>query len=444
MQRARNQLVKRQTTFVPVPSASGVTGGATAVSGVGLGSSLLLGPSASAVASVSNALNPNDPVITITSSSTPIRTDTASSTSPASSSSSSSSTSSVSTGAIIGISFGVFFVAVGAMFAVYTYFKKRTVSQARKPVARGPPPASRGNEGAKRNGSDKQWGQLEDGNDHWEVKDKSPSRGVNLTSSKTPESDDKFGLFEKDPSVRSVSDEKANLSDNHTFDPSTMPNFAKYHPGLAEELSNVPPVRPFAPRSEGPPVVSWGGETVNGSFLSIHASASDTMSPTAVTARQTPQTTDSAQHRWESAEVLIMDEQVKERLNVDSDATQNPFNDDSVVSRTSNAGDDSGSRKSGGNPFFNASQHDPFSDRSSRSRKSSISTIKRSRSNSISSGGTIRAGASENALLSIIAALDTTPIAPDDLTNRVSMQTVATSVYTNAEGTIVPATPKAF
>jgi len=167
-----------------------------------------------------------------------------------------------------------------------------------------------------------------------------------------------------------------------------------------------------------------------------------------VTARQTtPRTTDSAQHRWESAEVLMMDEPPTERPSVYSDASQDPFGDESVP-RKSLAGNDSESR-SGTNPFFNASQHNPFSDRSTRSRKSSVSTVKtvrrtRSRAESItSSSGTIRPGPSEGALLSLIAALDSTPIVPDEEASRTSMQTVA-SLYAPTETGLPPTTPKAF
>src|ERR1700744_6060963 len=92
-------LRQRQTDAVPaIPSASGIAGGFTATS-VGLdSSSLLLGPSGSPVPSVTNPLDPNDPVITITDSSSH-------QTSPTSSTSATLHTSSpLSTGAVLGIS----------------------------------------------------------------------------------------------------------------------------------------------------------------------------------------------------------------------------------------------------------------------------------------------------------------------------------------------------
>ncbi|KAI9439802.1 hypothetical protein H4582DRAFT_1876847 [Lactarius indigo] len=420
MQYAHN---KRQSDGVPeAPSASGVVGGTTATS-VGLGSSLLLGPSGLPVPSVSNALSPNEPLLTVTESS-PTQTSSTSTSSTALS----PTHSSISTGAVLGISAGVFVVAVAAMFAIYTLFKKRTYTQARRPLTRGHPPTSHV-EGDRGSNGDNKWERLEGG-------DKSLAEVNSTAPPKTPEIG-KFELFEKDPSLRSVSDEKA----NNTFDPAAMPNFVQY-PNLVEDLSTGPPSRPFATGVEGSPVVSWGGETAADSFLSLRTS--DSMSPSAVMARQTPRTTDSAQHRWESAEVLIMDEPVTERPSVYSEITQNPFKDDED-SRASLDGNDADTRASSSNPFFNASQHNPFSDQSSRSRsrKSSVSTVKRSRSNSVASRGTVRAGAGGDALLSLIAALDTKPAVPEDQANRVSMQTTVTSIYT-VEGTTAPPTPKAF
>ncbi|KAH8990308.1 hypothetical protein EDB92DRAFT_785671 [Lactarius akahatsu] len=426
MQYAHNPPNKRQLNGVPVaPSADGVVGGTTATS-VGPGSSLLLGTSGSPVPSVSNALSPNEPLLTVTESSSPTQT----SSTPTSSAALSPTHSSISTGAVLGISAGVFAVAVAAMFAVYTLFKKRTYTQARRPLTRGSPPTSRAMGGSRGSNGDNKWERLEGG-------DKPLAGEVNSTAPpKTPEIG-KFELFEKDPSLRSVSDEKA----NNTFDPAAMPNFVQY-PNLVEDLSTAPPSRPFATGVEGSPVVSWGGETVADSFLSFRTS--DSMSPSAVMARQTPRTTDSAQHRWESAEVLIMDEPVTERPSVYSEITQNPFRDDDN-SRASLDGNEADTRASSSNPFFNASQHNPFSDQSSRSRsrKSSVSTVKRSRSNSVASRGTVRAGAGGDALLSLIAALDTKHVLPEDQSNRVSMQTTTTSIYT-VEGGAAPPTPKAF
>jgi len=435
MQHLHHPPVKRQVTdLTSVPSASGLSGGQTASSGIYLGTSLLLGPSGTSVPSVSLPPAPGESPITSNSTSTQA-------------SATSTSTSSLSTGAVLGIIVAVFLVVLVTMFAIYAHFRRRTASLARQRYTRRPPPAVRGIEGARGYGQEKQ----ANSSGHREGTGKSPSGAVeaaNLTraGAKTPDSD-KFGLFEKEPSVQTSSDEKATTSENHSFDPSTMPDFAKYQSDPAAGLITLPPPsRPFVARGEASPVISWDGETVNGDpFLSLHASTSEPMSPSAVTARQTtPRTTDSAQHRWESAEVVMMDETPTERPSVYSDAEHNPFGDDSVPSK-SPTGNDSESR-SGTNPFFNAAQHSPFSERSTRSRKSSVSTVKRTRSRAgsfASTAGTVRPGPSEGALLSLLAALDSTPVVPDDETNRTSIQTTA-SLYAPTETGLPPATPKAF
>jgi hypothetical protein len=370
---------------------------------------LLLGVSGSSTPSV----------VTGITSSTPDTTST--------SSSSTHSSPSVSTGSAIAIIIAAFLVLIGAMFVVYKYFKKRIASRARHPLSRGPPLVVRGTEGLRDYGKDKQ---RNNGDDRGEGKSSSHAgvpglRGKSLDSAK-------FGLFEKDPSIRSVTDEKADISDDH-FDPSTMATFAKYQVDPADDLSRP---RPLVAHEEGSPTVSWDGRTViSDPFRSLHVSVSDNMSPTTVIARQTPRTTDSAQHRWESAEVVMMDEATTDY----TDASQNPFDDDSAPRES--IGDDGSDPRSGTNPFFNASQHNPFADRSTRSRNSSVSTAKRSRSYSISSGATARAEESQNALFSLLAALDPAPppVAPDEQTNRSSVYTTATSV-----ADVVPEPPQAF
>jgi hypothetical protein len=428
-----HQLVRRQADLLAPPSASGLQGGTTASSIPVVASSLLLGPSASPV-SGSDTLDPSQTENTTQTDSTPAQT---SSTSP---SSASALTHSMSTGAVIGISVGVFIVTVAAMFAVYLLIKKRTVARARPPLTRGPLPAFRGARSAKGNGQKKRWHQLEDGGDHRQGGEKSSSGVTHTARPKTPDTN-KFALFEKDPSVRSLADDKANVSEVHSFGPLSMPNFARYHPDLAEEFSTVLPLPPFASRADGSQVVSWDGATIHeDSFLSLHSPPSGPMSPSAVLARQTPQTTDSALHRWESAEVLIMDEPTNGESSVRSYAAENPFTDDAAP-RASN---DSDSRTNRSNPFFNASRHaNPFSDRASRSRKSSVSIARRSRTNSVSTAGTVRAGASENALLSLIAALNTAPAMSDDQSHRFSTLTKDSSIY-HSEISTFRSQPKAF
>ena len=413
MQRVHNELVKRQATVTAVPTASGISGGETA-SSVDVGTSLLLGVSGSSTPSVSNLVITQTGT-TSTSSSTPDTTST---------SSSSTHSPSVSTGSVVAIMIAVFLVLIGAMFVVYKYFKKRIASRVRHPLSRGPPLVVRGTEGFRDYGRDKQRNNDDDRGEGKSNASAGPTgvRGKSLDSAK-------FGLFEKDPSIRSLTDEKANVSDDH-FDPSTMATFVKYQADPADDL---PLPRPLVAHEEGSPTVSWDGRTVIGDpFRSLHASVSDNMSPTAVIARQTPQTTDSAQHRWESAEVVMMDEATTDT----PDASQNPFDDDSAPRESTDDGTDT---RSGTNPFFNAAQHNPFADRSTRSRNSSVSTAKRSRSYSISSGPTVPTVENENTLLSLLAALHPTPVASDEQTNCSSVYTTATSL-----ADVDPEPPQAF
>lgn len=429
-------LVRRQmpVTATVTPTANGVSGGETASSGVNPGSSLLLGASGISSDSGSDLLT-TDSGVTSTSSPTP---------NTSSSSPSNESSTSVSTGSVIGITVSVFLVLIGAMFLIYTYFKRRTASRTRHPLSRGSQPPVRSAEFPRDHGRDKQ---RNIGDDRGEGKNYSNLGLLDHTGARAKSPDSaKFGLFEKDPSICSVLDEKAHksISDDHHFDPSTMASFANHQVGPVNDFS--PLSHPHSLTShEGSPAVSWDGRTAPGDpFSSLHASVSDTMSPTAVVVRQTSLTTDAAQHRWESAEVLMM---ATEPMSVYSDASQNPFNDDATPRRST--GGKESDRRSKGNPFFNASQHNPFADRSMRSRASSVSTMtpKRSRSYSASSSATVRVTAaaaaggpeSENALVSLLAALRPTPAVLSDEQNiRNSMGTTRSSLYTTAEGGVDP------
>ena len=437
--------VRRQipVTVSVTPTASGVSGSEKVSSDVNPGSSLLLG--ASGVSS-----NSDSGLLTTGAGAT-----STSSPTPSTSSSSSLKTPSVSTGSVLAIAISVFLVLIGAMLVIHTYIKRRTSSRARHPPSRGPQAAVRGPEILRDHGKDKRRNNSDDRSGG-----KNNSLGsLNPTGARGRSPDSaKFGLFEKDPSIHSLTDEKANIStsDDHHFDPSTMASFARYPVDGFAALSHP---HPLASHAGGSPPVSWDGKTViSDPFASLHASVSDTMSPTAVVVRQTP-LTDSAQHRWESAEVVMMDEAATEPMSVYSDMSQSPFNDDAPP-RTSSGSKES-ARRSNGNPFFNASQHNPFAERSTRSRASSVSnaTAKRSRSYSASSTGTVRAAAaaaaaaaaegpeSENALVSLLAALrpsGSTPVVSDEQNNRSSLRTTLTSLYTPAESGADPGTPQAF
>ena len=430
--------VRRQipVTDTVTPTATGVVGGETVSSGVNPGSSLLLGATGSAANPVSELFT-TDQAVTSTSSPTP---------NTSSSSSLKNSPPSVSTGSVIAITVSVFLVLIGAMFLLYTYIKKRIASRARHPLSRGPRPAVRGTEISRDHGKDKR---RNNGDDRGEGKNHSPLGLLNSTRAKSPDSA-KFGLFEKDFSIRSVVDEKANIStsDDHHFDPSTMASFANYPVGPVDDFSALSHPHPLA-RHEGSPPVSWDGRTpMRDPFASLQASVSDTMSPTAVVVSQSPLSANSEQHRWESAEVLIMGEVTTEPTSVYSDASQNPFNDDVAPRRST--GSKEAVRRSNSNPFFNASQHNPFAERSTRSRSSSVSTAtaKRSRSYSASSSATVRATAggpeSENALYSLLAALHPAPVVSDEQISRSSIGTTVTSLYTPVDSGADRGAPQAF
>lgn len=160
--------------------------------------------------------------------------------------------------------------------------------------------------------------------------------------------------------------------------------------------------------------ISWDGETVgDDTFLSLRtasaridsthfSSASSAMSPLVIKVASTPVTTSSEPHRWESAEVLHYDEE---------DEARNPFADDTE------------SRKSLNNPFFNAGQDvpmprrrgsNPFSDASS-SRPLTHATQ----------------DSSDRAMQSLIAALNVSPEEVQDRLRIASMQSVGASVMSS-------------
>ncbi|KAI0045875.1 hypothetical protein FA95DRAFT_84491 [Auriscalpium vulgare] len=448
-------LAKRQAPTDALPSANGL---GTAVTAASLGdthSTLLLGGTDTVEPSVSVPLVAGEPTITTTL--PPTSTPTTSSTdtsipSVTSEASSSSRSSSISTGAVIGIAVGVFAVLLIIIMGVYRYIKHSTPRTREIRSRNGPssPSSARNANGDadRRRSRAEAWNKLGD-EDQWEGKDGRKGGDGQLAAGA-----DKFAMFEKDPSLRS---NKALTSEGHgDFDPSTMPDFTKYTPGLASEFAQ-PPARPFVPRVDGSPVVSWDGETVgDDSFLSMRSvrMSSDAMSPTAVLVKQTPLATTSQPHLWESAEVITEDTAVAAATAAGTPApgaaephpAEHPFAEEEA-------------RKSFGNPFFNAQsfQRDPFSD------SHSVPKATRSRKSSVASVGTVQAVQSElqradstasdastvrgqhHAMQSLIAALDFAPPEGDDALHRSSMQT-SESLFLTAENESiisVPQTPKA-
>lgn len=162
------------------------------------------------------------------------------------------------------------------------------------------------------------------------------------------ESDEKnFSMFKKRTmSMRTTRTAKA--LEEHGFD---MPPITQYHPDLAKQLALEQPERPFVARQESG--VSWDGDTVgDDSFLSLRSVRieSGAMSPTFGVAKMTPPAMPSQLHKWESAEVLTLDESAY------SGTAENPFSD--VADER---------RKSASNPFFSAGDVHRSSSRRSRS-----------------------------------------------------------------------------
>jgi hypothetical protein len=166
-------------------------------------------------------------------------------------------------------------------------------------------------------------------------------------------------MFHRTPST--TSGEKSSDGHGNRESIGTMQHFAKYHPGLAEEMASKSaelgyvaitkpsPVQHLVGRTtvDGVPTISWDGDTVGGdSFLSVHSRLSGTMSPTMTVAKFTPPATASGSHRWESAEVGHIDVYGSEMSEVGD--SRNPFADAASVK--------SGISRRVTNPFFNAQE----------------------------------------------------------------------------------------
>ncbi|KAH7884533.1 hypothetical protein F5I97DRAFT_1467843 [Phlebopus sp. FC_14] len=304
-------------------------------------------PTASALAANTAAVSGSDTqsgiplLVSTTADSSP----TTASASPTSSSVPSSSGSQIPLGTVIGACVGAFIALVLAiLLAIYC-------SKRQKPARRPGLSHSRNaaNNSSRRRSHLEPWGRLNDDEDRWEgqqqMKQRPPSGPM-----------EKLGaMFHRTPSTNSA--EKSSDGHGNRESIGTMQHFAKYHPGLAAEMASQaaiadadaqitkpPATRPFMGRMEIEPAISWDGETVRGdSFLSLHERLSGKMSPTVMAAKSTPPATASYGHRWESAEVVHVDETGSE-ISTDVQELRNPF------------ADGAGSVKSSvrSNPFFNA------------------------------------------------------------------------------------------
>lgn len=222
-------------------------------------------------------------------------------------------------------------------------------------------------------------------------------------------------MFNRTPSTNSG--EKSSDDHGNRESIGTMQHFAKYHPGLAEEMASKsadlgyvvvtkpPPVQRFMGRTQadGVPTISWDGDTVGGdSFLSMRSCLSGTMSPTMTMAKFTPPATVSGSHRWESAEVGHIDVYGSEMS--EAGDSRNPFADAASVK--------SGISRRVTNPFFNAQEKsqkrtllanttpgsNPFADSNTPTQRPFLEVEARSNSDASSSNS--------RAMQCLIAALD--------------------------------------
>ncbi|KAG1876753.1 hypothetical protein C8R48DRAFT_688426 [Suillus tomentosus] len=222
-------------------------------------------------------------------------------------------------------------------------------------------------------------------------------------------------MFHRTPST--ISGEKSSDTHGNRESIGTMQHFAKYHPGLAEEMASKsaglghlvvtkpPPVQRFMSRTQadGVPTISWDSDTVGGgSLFSVRSRLSGTMSPTMTTVKFTPPATVSGSHRWESAEVGHIDVHGSEMS--EAGDSRNPFADAASVK--------SGISRRVTNPFFNAQEKpqkrtlfanttpesNPFADSNTPASKPFLEVETRSNSDTSSNNS--------HAMQSLIAALE--------------------------------------
>lgn len=258
-----------------------------------------------------------------------------------------SSSSDISLGTVIGACVGAFILLI-LVISLAIHCSRR-----QKPQRRGSPSQSRNaaNNLSRQRSHLQPWDRLNDDKEGQQDGSPRPPSGPM----------EKLGaMFHRTPST--TSGEKSSDSHGNRESIGTMQHFAKYHPGLAEEMASKSadlgcavvtkplPVQRFVSRTtaDGVPTISWDSDTVGGgdSFLSVHSRLSGTMSPTMTVAKSTPPATASGSHRWESAEVGHIDVYGSEMS--DAGDSRNPFADAASVK--------SGVSRRVTNPFFNAQE----------------------------------------------------------------------------------------
>ncbi|KZV63106.1 hypothetical protein PENSPDRAFT_222938 [Peniophora sp. CONT] len=354
---------RRQDDSLTVPTAAGLGAAQTAAATAAAVNSLLVDadPGATA-ASVTADLVPGSSAIVVTSTGAAGSTLPTASASHSAAAASSGGKSGLGTGPMIGIIIAAFAGVLLIILVVYFSLRRRWASALDK---------------AQQERQAQPWAKLdEDGNgndDKWEgmMEKKSATTTRSNTTKSVDTNVHRLSLFRKASSTRSgFEDNKSRLNQ---FDPSTMPNFATYHPDLAAELANtpvVPPARPFAVTRDTNSERTTGTD----SFLSLRLSDSS-FAGALVKTVPPPSAAVPALHRWESAEVLTMDSDSMYATTSNADsfsplaqhAASNPFADDISASQQAELG----RTKSGRNPFFGGSNENPFADQRRRSRATS-------------------------------------------------------------------------
>ncbi|EMD34171.1 hypothetical protein CERSUDRAFT_117664 [Gelatoporia subvermispora B] len=357
---ARKHIRKRQSddgdSPPPVPTVDGFGGASQLASPTVDSAGLVLDTAVpSSLAFTAPSLADTIPVVTVTSSVAPSASSSAPPTSAAS-----SKNSDISLGTVIGACLGAF-AGLALLILLFVWLCKRSTKSAAAARQRD----AQGHAEQQRSRSQQNWNKLDDEHDKWEGMPR-PAGGEKEKDSEMVETS--FNMFKKSPSMRTTRTAKTYDEDNsHDLPPF---EFSKYHPNLAEELALEKPQRPYASRENSG--VSWDGDTVaEDPILSLRSMRLDsgTMSPTMCMAKMTPPATSSPIHKWESAEVLGLEEEdVTGAYEV-----QNPFAD--VVEE----------KRTAANPFFNAQELQ----RNNRlSRSQSTSTTTRARSITRSRSGT--------------------------------------------------------
>ncbi|OCH94434.1 hypothetical protein OBBRIDRAFT_144531 [Obba rivulosa] len=355
----RKHIRKRQSDSDSPPAAPSIAGfaGASSVVGTPVSSGGLIVDTSAPAASVSigPSLADTIPIITSSASVTPSPTST-----PPPTSAASSQNSEISLSTVIGACLGAF-AGLALLILLFVWLCKRSTQKA---AAAGTQSRNaQGQAEQQRSRSQQNWNKLDD-QDKW-VGMPPPAGGESEKEQGMAETS--FNMFKKSPSMRTTRTNKS-FDEENTHDLPPF-EFSKYHPHLAEELALEKPQRPYASRETSG--ISWDGDTVaEEPVLSLRSMRLDsgTMSPTMCMAKMTPPATSSPIHKWESAEVLNLEDDVTDAYEV-----PNPFADVVEEKRTT------------ANPFFNA-QELQRSNRLSRSR--STSTASRARSLTRSRSGT--------------------------------------------------------